>query len=99
MLDYVLFYVLFAVFILILNIRRIEAPQLPARHPDFQIVLQFLNLLPIVLFPPDIPFLPPLDVFFKLGVVVVNFLRLFYNLREAFIPITRLCIFGRIWVI
>ena len=67
-------------------------------HSNFEVILQLVDLLSVLLLAPDEPILTPLNVIFDLVVLVQDFICFLDDLREAFVPVTRLRIVECIWI-
>ena len=75
-----------------------DANDLFGHHSNFEVLLELVDLLSVLLLAPDEPILAPLDVIFDLVVLVQDFVCFLDDLRKAFIPVTRLRIVQCIWI-
>ena len=72
-----------------------NAMEFLGRHSYLKVILKFINFPSILLLAPNKSILTAPNVILNFIVLIRDLLRFFNNLRKAFIPITRLCIFVR----
>jgi hypothetical protein len=68
-------------------------------HSDLEIILQFIDLLSIIILPANVSILSPTYIIFNLIVLIYYFLRLFDDLCETLVPVARLGVLVRLFII